>query len=441
MRPYSPELTLLCGCLADVFDMKKTIELPSDINWDRFVKLVKENRLETLLGSRMRTSWSFPAQVIETLESAYDYEGSVASFKVLAFQEVLNDVSPEVPLTVLKGGAIIPLLYRQWSERLFLDIDFLVLDRASGEKAVSVLEAQGYRAESTMSHHHHLSPLVHPSHDLLIEFHTNLRTPPMPDSIMAYLRNHQQTVSYPGSVSYQILDDIGLLIHHAVHALNDPIKSPLLRNLLEVALLVRRLNSEQKEKLRSMVDQSEWSDMMSRALWLASDLFNSDPIVSCPAYSAYELWCRSRLEWCDYSGYITRVKQELAERHFVKLNNTCSPTGWGLLAKLTGQYALTHIKSFIPSSGINSTDIIQRDPNMDVVDFDGVYFLLHKETGQMHLLNELAVKVWDKLETPMSQNKLRRFLKEQKIPLLHRWYILKTLLKRGVLRVDIETGN
>ena len=296
------EVDSLAVRLAHALDMPGQARRPSESNldWAEWLALVDEHQVGPLLGSR-RTwdrSGPLPTWVREVLVSQ-----SIRNTHEMAFQtaELLRVFRVDARLTgvVLKGGALALTRYDHCGERVISDFDVLFRGIGPLEEMKAVLLADGYEEKpgppSDRAHHHH-PPLHHPGRAVTFELHENLCTPPLARPIIQEMIDASVSLGDRGwPAGLRIFDPTAQIIHQAIHALDDPVDSPLLRNLLEVGWQLQRLDRFEREHVEDMAIRWDLADRVAEAAHLAHELFGTPAILDTPDFGARRGWAYIRL--------------------------------------------------------------------------------------------------------------------------------------------------
>jgi putative nucleotidyltransferase-like protein len=315
-RP-SGELALVVDHLAIAADLPITIVARQEaIDWERFLALVDEHQLGPFLASR-RPDGAYPRSVEGELEQARIRAGHEALFRSWALDRVLRSLEIDgIRPVLLKGSAIASTLYAEEAEREMSDVDLLFEDVASLERARRWLEGEGYVSSAADAKiHHHAPPLSSPVTELVFELHTNLATPALPEELIRSMLD--ASVFADG---WRVLDPVSRLLHHALHALSDPIDSPLLRNLFETGWMAHLLAENERADFVRIVDRFGLAPGVAPSLFMARELFGTPAILEGPAVDARALWGWRRLGWI---GTFEReplkwreLERSLAAEHF-----------------------------------------------------------------------------------------------------------------------------
>ena len=186
-----------------------------------------------------------------------------------------------------------------------------------------------------------------------------------------------------------VLDPAGMLIHHAIHALNDPLSSPLLRNLFETALLASRLTDGDATALRERCERWKIAAPVARALWLAHDLFGTPAVFGRPPRTYYEFWFPLCLEQTAARTTREKIIREIARRHLEMLGVGRDPRSAFQLAGAAAETIWCPL----------STRLRRHDGPLHRitgchVGLDGALLLYAQPTSEVHLLNPAAARVF-----------------------------------------------
>jgi hypothetical protein len=175
-----------------------------------------------------------------------------------------------VEVVFLKGAAIAPILYANPSARSMRDLDLWVRDVTDAERLQRVLRERGFRSGGSLgATHHHLDPLRDLSEAFLVEVHTQLAVPGLSEAARSALWKGREFG--PGGLPR--LHPAGRFLHHALHALNDPVDGGLLRDLWETARLAEGLNELEWDLARDWARDHGETARIGSVLRLAEEAF------------------------------------------------------------------------------------------------------------------------------------------------------------------------
>ncbi len=406
----SPELVFLLQSLTNVMNGKDPA--PSQnatLDSERLIALLEEHQLTPLLARHWcRNPAGRPTLRYEQqheLELAYFQSGRQAVLRQTVVENALHLLQKKLDPVFLKGFAILPLLYREAAERPMRDVDLLLKSAADQQRARDVLLKAGFTASLPEPEHHHLAPLHDPSGRIGFELHHNLATPPLPDSFLATLLNRR----IHDSRGLYTLDPVGLFLHHALHAIMDPIDSPFLRDLFEVGALAARLTPEQQREADELARAGGIHTVVSRSLRLAHNCFGTPLFLDAPPPGPYESWCERRLEWTAPPNRAGRLMRHLARERFNRLcehPDERNPLPWLLTCGAgLGRRALSplaHLMNLPHRRYVRAPHAFMPiGPNT----------LIHDaSTGEVHMLNDITTQVWQAADVPQTRAELMRRL-------------------------------
>jgi hypothetical protein len=416
-------------------------ESGSPVQWDRWIDLVDEHQLGPLLGSRVAASsamsLTMPAAVLDALRARTIRSGLDAAFQTVEHVRLFNLLEADLSPVALKGAAVVHTLYGEASEREMSDYDLLLPSQEDAQIAEVILRDQGFNARyaNTSSKHHHRAPITNGTSELTIEIHTNLTTPSLPKTAILEMCRMRRKVELPAGTIY-VLDPIAALLHHALHAVADPIDSPLLRNLFEVAWLTQKLSRMERTTVRTLARRWGVEDRVAGALSLAHEIFGSPRITEKKTFGAREHWCLRRLAFTSSFGELSwkeRFLRDLGRRHIHALDLGASPRSPLPLIKETIIALTDGIRSRI--SGYFATRPQQLEPVTLHSTSLGNYLVAHdSKTGYVHLLDGLSTAVLRASRKENDARKLENILAERGIEGRTTRLALDQLLERGLLR-------
>ena len=358
------------------------------LDWRRWASLVEEHQLGPFLGARAGERPGLPPDVERWLVRDAVVSGHGAFARTAELQRLLGRLFG-IGSIVLKGGALSFVLYRGPAERAVSDLDLLIAPEDL-EAAVARLAADGYRraASDGLREHHHAPPLTHASREQVVELHTDLATPALPAALISEMWGRRRAIQ-PG---FFVLDPVDRLIHHAIHAVADPVDSPLFRNLFEVAWLLTRLSRAEVRELEARAARFELAPRVGPALELASRLFGTPAILGRQAPAALVFWCERRLGWQGHregEAWEGRLERAVAIRHLEGIGRA---EGLPLAAAVSESLARS-ARSWLAGARPGSTP--RRRGALRAVKVGPGRLVHDGESGAVHLLDPVAAEVWE----------------------------------------------
>jgi putative nucleotidyltransferase-like protein len=446
----SSELTLIVHQIARGAGMRGPARsVPSSVDWDRWLHLVDENQLGPFLASRC-PAIEVPRSIALELRDRYTRSGHEAAFRHVELMRIASALDGIAEPIVLKGAALAYTLYAEASERPMSDIDLLFASAKDVGAATPVLAKLGYSprrkgASATPEGHRHAEPLINGVAEMTLELHTNLATPPLPRRVLAWMWRRRVRLEGAGRNAWA-LDASSALMHHAIHALADPVDSPLLRNLFEVAWLASELNAVDRSAVRSLAVRWGIEPLLSPALSLGARLFGSPEIVKPPPRGARDLLCRARLEWGDSFDEAPKkrseMKRSLARAHFSVLKRRARPKKYDWDAFMAAavrlfvgivfgkmRAALRVFGDLTPKRGRPIEPV-----TLSTVDF-GERMLAHDaRTGCVHLLDAASARVFAAMKGARSPKQLEALLRANGLEARETRRALDRLKRKGLVR-------
>lgn len=216
----------LLGCLqANKPINKKILRAFTTADWERFCKLAIQHRVMPLLDYRFKEESLedlLPVTVKEQLAAKFREQ----TYRNLALQVELCKIvkgwqKVRIPVIVLKGMHLAPLIYPHLGLRQMHDLDLLVAPE-NARRASEVLETLGYRLAKPLSESdldfslsQHLPVMT--KDDFIVEIHGRICKPDKLYSIdTQILWNNAQRVEI-GGLPVQVLDPIDLFLHLCIH--------------------------------------------------------------------------------------------------------------------------------------------------------------------------------------------------------------------------------
>jgi hypothetical protein len=187
---FTKELKLLLAFMKleqDQMSLSSQLELSIDIDWDRFIQLVRHHRVSAIIYDRMKKmdrSW-IPANVFEALQ--HDYHNNI--FRMLHLSGELEYICKlfavhHIRTLLLKGPALAFDLFGDISLRTSKDLDILVNVNELDQVNKLLLE-HGYETEDIVLtalngwrwRQHHIT-YFHPQKRIYLELHWRLNPGP-----------------------------------------------------------------------------------------------------------------------------------------------------------------------------------------------------------------------------------------------------------------------
>ncbi len=411
------EIEHLCECLWWAIGQRGPATA-AEPDWSRWLALVDEHKLGAFLYSRLRGRAEWPEQVRSALAAQHVTSGFLNGLRLREQARILARILPAARCVVLKGAALALTRYAEAAERDMVDLDLFCARREDVDTALDILRANQYAPTRAIPGHHHLPPMLHRSGRLSVELHTNLTTPGLPSAFLEQFFADRVHVSTPGGIAVPVADRAHLLFHHGLHTLKDPIESPLLRNLFEIAWMASDFGPDEWTRFTRIAESSGRSEVVRRALALARDYFPVDlPPFKRPRYSSIEFWARRRLGWIeDAMRPATRRLRHIGVKHFDRM-----PSGrWRTDALDMARVAAVSVKNGIAHHARARLAPL-RGALLHRVEAHELAFgehaaLLRPESGQVFVLRGDAIAVWRAAAAPVSGAELYRRLLAQGLP-------------------------
>lgn len=458
----SAELASLAALLARIADLPggRVRASAGRASWARWLDLVEENQLAPLIASRLLlrdgardgmaapASGPFPESVASVLLDRYVRSGHEAAFRTSELLRVLDLFEETSRPVLLKGAALAHSLYGESAERPMSDLDLLLPSEAALLRSRHLLAGEGYRPDPVALRevpigHHHAPPLRGAVSELTIELHLNLATPPLPQGAMVDLWRRRRGVHVAGHGRVYVLDPVSQLIHHALHAVADPVESPLLRNLFEVACLAARLDAADRSTVRALALRWGIEGRAGAALQLAAELFGTPVILSRGGrLDARVRWARARLEWSDSAarGRWAKLRRHLAIEHLARLDRGASPGSPGPLFAVL----LDTAKAALGSRGeallrrlrlARGVALALEAIDLPVAEIAGRILAHDPATGAVHLLDAVASEAWREARRGTDPRSLEVALEGRGVPTIAARSSLVRLSGAGLLKL------
>jgi hypothetical protein len=204
------------------------------------------------------------------------------------------------------------------------------------------------------------------------------------------MRSGARSVSLPDGSEMKILDPPTRMIHHAIHALRNPVGDPLLRNLFEVAWMASRLSAVELQETLELSRRAGVEAQVANACALAEQLFGRVHDIPAPAAGAVRFWCERRLGWVrSEPDRWSHWKTTLARQHLHAARTGASdrsPLPW-----ITALFdSVTSEQRRLRGALLGSV----RRARVEATEVGEGLLVENLETGEVHILNGSAVRAW-----------------------------------------------
>ncbi len=317
----NPALTRLTSDLAEAAGTRIPGGRPAlePTAWQAWFDLVARNHLAAWLvqvaSPDLRSSW--PVAVRRELASIHYAVLLDSMVRAREARRILDALGRDsVEFIVLKGAGLFGSLYETFADRPMGDVDILVRDADEAARAARALDSLGYLPGSGFQGHHHLAPLRSERRLLAVEIHTNLVTPGLPAQALNGVWDRSIEREFPGLPPVQVLSPLDACLHHALHAITNPVDAPFLRDLLETSRLRQALTPEEEAVAADRVRQWGYEAWIHEALRLATTCFGTAPLSGFRSRARMVgFWAERRLAWPDAGTLGRRIGMHLARTH------------------------------------------------------------------------------------------------------------------------------
>jgi hypothetical protein len=200
-------------------------------------------------------------------------------------------------------------------------------------------------------------------------------------------------VEIKGGKHITILDPIGQLFHHCIHALNDPVDSPLVRNLFEIAVMINQMSSGMQKDFTNQMKAWKMERHVSRAIYLAHRLFGSPAICGKPAFGTLDYWCVRCLHRYHDLPPGQRMEAHVARQHIESLHRGAGNRNPLPLILLLGDLTWGHI-DHAARAGKKRFFAHPKRPDFPSRKIGDSLIVHNTYTGEVQLLNQRAATVW-----------------------------------------------
>lgn len=421
--------------------------------------LVAEHQLAPFLGARVpaisELAVAMPSPVLRELRASSVRSGLDAVFRTTELFRLFRILEKDVQPIALKGAAVAHTLYAESAEREMSDLDLLFGSSDEAKIAELVLSRHGFLANGGLAtdlrdptarpRHHHRPPIINGVSELTIELHTNLSTPPLPKTAILEMFRMKRRVDFPGAGALTVLDPICAVLHHALHAIADPIDSPLLRNLFEVAWMVQGLSRVERSTVRTLARRWGVEDRVASALTLAHELFGSPLIVDQRSLGARELWSLRRLEWIrpprpEQQTWSERVTRDLARRHLDAVSKGAGRRALRPLFAAAMQIVHRAIASRITAKLSRRPKAVE-PVTLHLAPVGGSLVAHDEKTGYVHLLDGLSAEIFRAVDAENDAEKIETLMKSRGVEEKTTRLALDQLIGLGILRAPRRSAR
>jgi hypothetical protein len=213
--------------------------------------------------SKLADSASIPPQVMEHLQNSARWYAFRNMSLYRELWEVLSTFSEhEIPVIVLKGAALAPLVYEDITLRPMVDVDLLVR-RQDLEAVERLLCTLNYVPDEScfsqtwyQDYHHHLVPYVKHDRGLVLEIHHHISPPPLSDRMPIHdLWQRALPVQIATLPTFMLVPE-DLLLHLSLHLIDD---------ILGRGMAKPRILGDMAETIRRYQTQIDWDQLLRNA--------------------------------------------------------------------------------------------------------------------------------------------------------------------------------
>lgn len=310
-----------------------------------------------------------------------------------------------VEAVFLKGAVVAPLLYSTLSRRGMRDADLWVRDTDQAARLQGLLRLEGLRTTRSMpSDHHHLDPLLDLSAAFTVEIHTNLAAPALPEAALADLWAMRE----PAPRDLPRLNDTGLFLHHALHALNDPVDGALLRDLWETARLAERLDAIQWQTALAWAEAHDQAGRIGDALALARAEFGFERDWPPARPRSFAFRCAAqRLVAPLPLRRFDRAWLRLLAQGLEEVQHRPETSGLAAILRVSGRAVHSILRS-APRRLRRAIAPRYRRLEGNVLELGDDVLLHDPESGRVHVLNAAGTRVYRECGTARDRAELER---------------------------------
>jgi hypothetical protein len=292
-------------------------------SWDRWLAVVEEHQLGAFLGAHLQeltdAGSPLPSDLQDRLRRHILRAGVDAAFRSTELVRLCERLESAVGPVALEGAALSHTLYRDAGERETSVLDLLDSSDQKADRAERILAHAGYHPQRDVPpREDRRRSLFNGTSALTVHVHVNLASPLLPRSAIVEMWRSRRYLHFPNGDAIAVLDPINAAIAHALRAGEDPIDTPLLRNIFELAWQVNRMTGSERATVRALIERWHIEERVAPAFHLAHLIFGTESIVGGPA-NARETWARLRLDWNDSNR--TQLQRDVARRHLELLEH------------------------------------------------------------------------------------------------------------------------
>ena len=288
LRTYPREIRLLLACVCLTVDAERIRRhLRPNLNWQAIVGRVEQYGLTPLFYAnltRHTDGGQIPGPILQQLRERSRYHALLNMNRYLKLQSVLQALQQAaIPVVVLKGAALAPLVYQDISHRPMRDVDLLV-HKEDVDSADQVLQALHYVPnESSHSqawyrvHHHHLAPYLAQDGSLSLELHHDIIPPHTSMYIPVDDLWERSRCTQIASMQTRIFAPTDLLLHLCLHVAYTDRFLGKLRDLGDIARIVRRYREEINwSELADHARTYQVEPHLYSTFWLAQEMMGAE---------------------------------------------------------------------------------------------------------------------------------------------------------------------
>ena len=292
---YPRESRLLLACIRPTVDPESIRQhLRPNLDWQAIVDRVEQYGFTPLFYAniiRCSDGAHVPELILKQLRERSRYHALLNMNRYLKLQSILQALQQAaIPVIVLKGAALAPLIYQDISHRPMRDVDLLVR-KEDLDSADQVLQAFHYVPNETYhsqawyrAHLHHLAPYIAQDGSLALELHHDI----IPPHTLVYIpiddlwkRSRCTQIT---SMQTRIFAPEDLLLHLCLHLAYTDRFLGKLRDLGDIAKIIRRYQEE-----------ISWSKLVEHA-----QTYGVEP------YIYYSFWLAHRMIGAEIPGKVLR---------------------------------------------------------------------------------------------------------------------------------------
>lgn len=235
-----------------------------EIEWNQIIQAARQTELLGQLSAAIQETMA-PEDIHWRLKRAFDLELLTAQRRseaaIWEIRNIRHLIPKDIAIVVLKGCAYVLANDRNASGRQFSDVDILVAEEHLGI-VESALISGGWKPSQVSAYDqkyyrnwmHEVPPMEHVRRHTTVDLHHAIIPPISRFAFDPKRLNESAIEMMPGIF---ILSPADRVIHSAIHAFQEGLATKALRDLYDIACLMRQHFSEQQAYMRLIIRAEE----------------------------------------------------------------------------------------------------------------------------------------------------------------------------------------